>query len=188
MTATAESTSRVAPGLVLADPLAFRQVYDAHFEHVWLSLKRLGVPPADLDDATQEVFITLHRRLADYDPSRPIRAWLTGIAYRAASHARRRMRTRRESAVEVPDVVDRAPGPERSLASKQALALVYEALQSLDLDKRVVFIMHDIDGVPMPEIAQALEAPLNTCYSRLRLGRRRFEDAVGRIHARRGVT
>ena len=89
--------------------------------------------------------------------------------------------------MEHPDAVDTLPGPEQALARKQGLALIYEALQSLDMDKRVVFMMHDIDGVAMPEIASSLDVPLNTCYSRLRLGRKLFKTAVKRVRARKGL-
>ena len=66
------------------------EVYTTHFRHVWHSLRRIGVPWADLEDAAHDVFVVVHRRLTDFDPERPIKPWLSGIAYRVASDRRRK--------------------------------------------------------------------------------------------------
>ena len=55
------------------------------------------------------------------------------------------------------------------------------ALEHIPIERRGVFVMHDIDGIAAPEIAVALEIPLNTAYSRLRLARRDFGEAVARL-------
>jgi RNA polymerase sigma-70 factor (ECF subfamily) len=166
---------------VLAD------VYAAHFNHVWHTLRRLGVHSRDLEDVAHEVFLVVHRRLPDFDPARPVRPWLTGIAYKTASDWRRRARHRFE-------VLDDEPQPleppmlatEQEAAVREARALVARALDALDLERRVVFVMHDLDGCTAQEIAAALEIPLNTVYSRLRTARLRFENAVRRLRRRRG--
>jgi RNA polymerase sigma-70 factor (ECF subfamily) len=159
----------------------FRAVYDAGFKHVWHTLRRLGVVERDLEDAAHEVFVVVHRRLAEFDATRPLKPWLTGIAWRVAADERRRARHRRESLGEAPASTQTpGPGPEQALASEQARARVHRALQSLDLDRRVVFVMAELDGASAPEIAQALGIPLNTVYSRLRVARQRLADAVRR--------
>jgi RNA polymerase sigma-70 factor (ECF subfamily) len=161
----------------------FTQTYDAWFGYVWRMLRRLGVREAELADATQEVFITVHRRLPDFDPTLPVGPWIAGITYKTASHERRRARHHREQLTEdelLTSVRHGGPDPERAAVTAQRAARVYEALEALDLDQRVVFIMHEMDGTPCPEIADALSVPLNTVYSRLRLARGKFETVIAR--------
>jgi len=165
-----------------------RQTYEAHFTHVWHTLRRLGVRDSDLEDAAHDVFVVVHRRLPDFDVARPIRPWLTGITYRVASDERRRARHRRERSGMpdgVPESADSGPSPEEVVAARQARAAVLAALDTLDMERRVVFVMHELDGVSGPEIAEALAVPLNTVYSRLRIARSQFAAAVRRQRLRR---
>ncbi len=162
----------------------FETLYRAEFTYVWHTLRRLGVRERDLEDLAHDVFVVVHRRLGDYDPSRPLKPWLFGIAFRVASGDRRRARYHAEVAGTVVDVAADVPGADDQLAARQDRQLVLDALEALDLDRRAVFVMHDIDGHAAPEIAAAVGVPLNTVYSRLRLAREKFAAAVRRLHAR----
>jgi RNA polymerase sigma-70 factor (ECF subfamily) len=105
----------------------------------------------------------------------------------AAAQRRRRARRIVEVFSRPVDVADdESLGPESSFADRQARGLVLEAMEALDLDRRAVFVMHDIDGRPVPEIALALDVPLNTVYSRLRLARETFFARVQKLRRRRG--
>jgi RNA polymerase sigma-70 factor (ECF subfamily) len=156
----------------------FDQVYAQELSYVWNSLRRLGVRIEDLEDLAHEVFIVVHRRLPDYDPTRPLHPWLFGIAFRVVSQRRRddppRSEVTSEGLQARPD-----SGPEAALAASEARRLVSETLQKLDIRQRAVLIMHDIDERSAPEIALALDVPLNTVYSRLRLARRKFLRFIG---------
>jgi RNA polymerase sigma-70 factor (ECF subfamily) len=79
------------------------------------------------------------------------------------------------------EVVDTSPLVEERLVEHENRALVAAALESLDLDRRAVFVLHDLDDVPVPEIARTLDIPLNTAYSRLRVARERFVKAITRL-------
>lgn len=163
----------------------FRELVDGHFDYVWHTLRRLGVRDADLKDQTQEVFLTVYTLLGDYDPSRPMRPWLFGISYRIASRYRTLARNARELLVDPPsEPVERGRDAEADLLAREAQALVLAAIDTLDLPRRAVFIMSEIDDVPMPEIAEAMAIPLNTAYSRLRLARKDFAAAVRRLQGR----
>lgn len=159
----------------------FNRLYEAEFDYVWSTLRRLGIPDAHLEDVAHEVFITAWRRIADYDSTRPLRPWLFGIAYRTASDFRDKAWQRREVADAEPDGEDEKPSPDSQLETKQAKALVLKALEHVPLDRRAVFIMHELEGEPIPAVATALDVPLNTAYSRLRLARRDFQEAVQRL-------
>ena len=159
-------------------------IYRAEAAYVVRCLRRLGVATEDVEDAAHDVFVVVHRRLADYDPQRPVRPWLFGIALRVAA---RRGRSRQTAAIptENLDVVDPAPAVDEQLAQNEARARALEALAVLDLDERAVLVLHDIDGLQASEVAETLGIPTNTVYSRLRRARAAF-TAAARRRARGG--
>lgn len=160
---------------------AFCAIFQAELPYVVNSLRRLGVPRVDVDDLAHEVFLAVYRRLDGYDETRPLRPWLFGIAFRVASDYRRLARHRREETRAEVEAVDPSSMPDEELAKRQAQAIVLLVLDTMPMDRRVVFIMHDIDGHPASEIAEALSIPINTAYSRLRLARADFAQGLQRI-------
>ncbi len=161
-------------------PLAdrFRALFEAQVDYVTHSLRRLGVRPGDTEDVAHEVFLTVHQHLDAYDPARPLRPWLFGIAFRAASNYRRRASFRRETLDEADEPVSPAPLADSQIEDAERRLLLERALDTLDLDRRAVLVLHDLDEQPMPLVAEALAIPLNTAYSRLRLAR---EDLRARL-------
>jgi RNA polymerase sigma-70 factor (ECF subfamily) len=159
----------------------FQRLYEAELDYVWASLRRLGVPNASLEDVCHDVFVTAWRRLGDYDRSRPIRPWLFGIAYRVASDLRNRAYQQREVLDDEADTADPGQSPHEAAERAQAKALVARALEQIPIERRGVFVMHDIDGTAIPEVAETFGIPLNTAYSRLRLARKDFEAAVQKL-------
>jgi RNA polymerase sigma-70 factor, ECF subfamily len=164
----------------------FTTIFDQHFDYVWFTLKRFGVAERDLEDVAHETFIHVFQQLDRYDASRPIRPWLFGFAYRKAADYRRLARHRVERLAEPSDQADQTPSAAERAASRQTLDRVWEALQQLELDRRAVFVLHDVEGYSIPEVADALSIPLNTAYSRLRLAREQFAKAVQRLRLRQG--
>jgi RNA polymerase sigma-70 factor, ECF subfamily len=162
----------------------FPAVYSAEFGYVWNTLRRLGVHDRDIEDLCHDVFVVVFRNLESYDARRPVRPWLFGIAFRVSSDYRRSARHRREVPGER-EVVCPAPPADEVMLRRERQRLVIRALEALELDRRAVFVMHDIDGHVMPDIAAALGVPLNTAYSRLRLARADFAAAVARLQGER---
>jgi RNA polymerase sigma-70 factor (ECF subfamily) len=167
-------------------PVGFEAAFRGEFDYVWFTLRRLGVHPRDLEDVTHDVFVLVHRHFDRYDPSRPIRPWLFGFAYRAAADYRRLARHRIEIRDDLADMADPAASAVDRAAARQSLELAWTALERLDLDRRAVFVLHEVEGYAMPEIASALQIPLNTAYSRLRVARDQFARAVQ--HLQRGAS
>ncbi len=164
----------------------FRAIYEDFFDYVWRTLRRMGVREADLADAAHEVFVVVHRRLPDFDPARPLAPWIGGIVYRVAVHEQRRARHRRER-LTAPDDLPRPTSsrdPEQAALAAERARRVLMALRALDIKRRAVFVMHELDGLACPEIAEALGVPLNTVYSRLRAARTRFRAALERMRER----
>lgn len=161
---------------------AFRRMFDAEAAYVAASLGRLGIAPSDRDDLLVEVFVRVHREIARYDTSRPVRPWLFAFAARVASEHRRLSRHRREVlGDEIELVAPASDAPDRRLETDTARQLVEQALEALDDDKRAVFVLHDLDDTPVPEIARALSIAEGTAYSRLRAARAEFTSAVRRL-------
>ena len=156
----------------------FPALYRAHFDYVWRSLRRLGIRDADLPDLTHDVFVVVHRKLASFDASRPAKPWLFGICFRVALDKKRKHASFRESLDAGDGPVGHAhattPSADALVEAREAHDVVMKALDVLDFDKRAVFVLHELEGLSMPEIAAVVDAPLNTLYSRLRLAREAF--------------
>ncbi len=144
------------------------------------ALFKLGVEPAALEDASQEVFVVLARRFAEYDAQRSLASWLWGIARGVASTHRRsaRRRARLMSSIAAQPERERSRAPDELAALEQARRMMRSFLQSLDEDKCAVFVLSELEGRTGPEIAARLGLNLNTVYARLRAARGRFDDAV----------
>jgi RNA polymerase sigma-70 factor, ECF subfamily len=171
--------------------LEITAVYEAHFQYVWRCLKSLGVSESCLDDALQDVFVVVQRRLPDFDGRAELRTWLYAIALRVArKHWARAHKdsSRREAVEALAESPAPAPDLETATASKQRLSLARAALASLDDDKRVVFVLSRIEQMAAPEIANVIGVPLNTVYSRLRAAREAFEAEVRRLQSRKTPT
>jgi len=163
---------------------AFRQLFDRDYAYVWQSLRRLGVEEGDVDDLASEVFVKVHERFGDYDPARPSRPWLFAFCARLASDYRRLARHRREAPLDrssqTPLVATDPEGDARLVAAERR-ALLFDALDVLDDERRQVFVLHELEERPIPEVARILGIPVPTAYTRLRAARRLFTDAARRL-------
>lgn len=187
MEAAATSPRLGEAGAVARDEAAtatpdFRRLFDEHHAFVWRSLLHFGVSSAWVDDAVQEAFVVVHRRLPSYDGVVPMRAWLWGIARNVARNQSRSLgrEQRRRDAWSA----EQAIGPDAALDRARELRFVHDILLSLDEPLRDALVLSDVEGMTAPEIAAALEVNVNTIYSRLRIARQRFaEIARKRGHA-----
>jgi len=164
----------------------FRGIFQAELGYVWGTLRRLGVSERDAEDIAHDVFLRVYEKLGAYDPSRPLRPWLFGFAFRAASDYRRLARHRVEVMGAEQDAPSLKPSADAELARAEDVALIAQALEAIDLERRAVLIAYEIDECPMKDIAEALEIPVFTAYSRLRVAREELEKHVARLRKRRG--
>jgi RNA polymerase sigma-70 factor, ECF subfamily len=160
--------------------LDFDTVFAESSPFVWRVLGRLGVARRDIRDVCQEVFIVVHRRLADYDGRASVRAWIYGICLRSASDYRKRAHRRRETFGESPPEPTTPPTQQRDLEIARARARLQAVLSTLDSAKREVFVLYELEELPMSEVARILECPLPTAYSRLHAARRAVASAFNR--------
>lgn len=155
--------------------LSFEEVYNRHYRFVWSVLRAFGVPPGTVEDVAQDVFVVVHRRLPDFEGRSNVRTWLFRIASWVVARERRRFRTRRpHESIGDDDVRDGGPSPFETTASRQALRTVERILNRMDEEKRVVFVLMDIEGMKAHEVAELFPMNVQTIYSRLRIAREQF--------------
>ncbi|MFT3776625.1 MAG: sigma-70 family RNA polymerase sigma factor [Minicystis sp.] len=170
---------------------SFEAVYEQCFDLVFRNIRRLGVPEAGVDDAVQEVFLVVHRRLAEFEGRSSLRTWVFSIVARVAKDHRRTLRRKSphargpDAAVDADTVPDeRAADPHARTERSEGVRLLHRVLDALDDDKRAVLVMAELEQMSAPEIAEALGENVNTIYARLRAARRDFEQAAQRERAR----
>lgn len=164
-----------------------REVFRVHVDYVWRMARAFGLSAEDADDATQEVFLVAHRRIATFRPEASMRGWLFGITRNVVLHHRRGYvsRARHLSTLAREDVA--SDDAEQTLRVQQAAALLQAFLDDLDLDKRLVFVLAEVEGMTTPEIAEMLAVPVGTISSRLRAARLRLERFMMRVQARQSA-
>jgi RNA polymerase sigma-70 factor (ECF subfamily) len=157
-------------------------LFEAHYASIWRLLRRLGVRPAQVDDAAQEVFWVAARRLADIEAGRE-HAFLYGVALRVAAGEARKQAHRAHiaSVPELPPVADDRASPEAEFAQREARALLDGALDRLPTDLRAVLVLCELEGLELRQIAEIEGIPVGTASSRLRRAREEFSAIAKRI-------
>lgn len=161
-------------------PPDFDAIYSTHVGFVWRIVRMLGVGDPHVEDAVQDVFVVVHRRLPDFEGRAAITTWLFAIARRVAAAYRRR----NGAYLREPLSEHLASGTDTfaELSRAEAAAKVLAILARLDEDQRIVFALVELEQLPVPEVARILDLKLNTTYSRLRLARKAFERLRKKEH------
>ena len=156
------------PGpVVVPDPAEFAKLFTAEAPRVWRALRRLGVRDPDLDDLVQDVFLVVYRRWGDFRGESSLRTWIYGIALRRAFAQRRNRHARGVVDLTHPELPSNAPEQPRELARTELRGALQSALDRLREGKREVFVLYELEELPMRDVAALLETPLHTCYARL---------------------
>ncbi|MFO0661561.1 MAG: sigma-70 family RNA polymerase sigma factor [Polyangiaceae bacterium] len=159
-----------------------RELFDNHAAFVVRVLRRMGVLEADLDDVLQEVFVVVHRKIEQFDGRCKVETWLFGIAFRVAADHRRARGRRRETAVDELPEVPTPHGPEHLAQSAELQRWLMQALDKLDDEKRAVFVLYELEGMSMNDVADAVSVPLQTAYSRLHSARDTVRKTIERAY------
>ncbi|MFZ5890540.1 MAG: RNA polymerase sigma factor [Myxococcota bacterium] len=169
----------------------FAAVYQQYFDFVWSSTRRLGVGSDAIDDVVQEVFVVIHSRLHTVEQPESLRSWIYGIVRRIVSsyHRSKRVKAASGASLAVMEEFREATQatPFELTQQSDQLSLLASVLAELDEAKREVFVLAELEEMTAPEIAQALEIPLNTAYSRLRAARIAFEERLARREKKGGT-
>lgn len=166
-------------GHLMAERPSFADVFAQNLRFVWRVIAAHGVRPGDVEDATQEVFLTVHRRLDDWDPERgALRTWLYGITVRTAANYRRLAHVRREQPTESPVHEASHHDPSDAIDQQRALARLHAALAEIAPEKRDVLVLFDLEEIAMKEVAEILGIPVKTAYTRLYAARAEVHDRL----------
>lgn len=187
-------TSPIAAGLASDAPgefspvMAFEALYEEYFAFVWRTLWRLGVWQGSVADAAQDVFLVVHRRLAELHGSEVARSWVYGIVVRVARDYRRvQFRKGWPVALDPDEMGDpKASNAVQHLEQHEAVRLLNRLLDTLDDEKRETLVLVELEQMTVPEIAQLIGINPNTIYTRLRAARQDFARALARhrLHER----
>lgn len=169
----------------VGDVPSLEEIYDQHYTFVWRVARRLGVSDAALDDVVQEVFMVIHRRRHELDMTGSIPALLYGVTRRVASRARdvAKQREDRLTLIEPPTAAA-SDDPESRASLEERAAVVRDALEAMDEDKRVMFLLTEVEGMSIVEAAAVVDANVNTAHSRARAARELVQKAIARHRAR----
>jgi RNA polymerase sigma-70 factor (ECF subfamily) len=166
-----------------ATPFDLRSLFETYYASIWRLLRRLGVPLAQLDDASQEVFWVAARRFKDIEAGRE-HAFLFGVALRIAANLVRRNSTQNwADAEQLLGVADPRPTPEDRLQQRQLRQVLDDVLSSMADDLRTVLVLHEIEGLDVRQVAEIVGIPLGTASSRLRRAREEFSVIAKRVRA-----
>ena len=167
-----------------AQALDLRSLFTKHYGSIWRLLRRLGVHSAQLDDATQEVFWVAARRASDIQAGSE-HSFLYGVALRVAAQESKKQRASQPLADSeaLPQIVDLGPSPEEQLVARQARELLDDVLDALPPELRVVFVLFELEGLEVREIAALQQVPVGTASSRLRRAREEFSALSKRLRA-----
>ncbi len=157
-----------------------RSLVREHAQYVWRALRHLGVAEADVEDASQDVFVVVHRRLGDFRGDSSIKTWVYGISVRVASEYRRRARVVREVPEAEPAALAEPARQDAELQTRQSLERLARILDQLDEEKRAVFVLYELEELTMNDVAKAVDCPLQTAYSRLHAARKFVLEAAAK--------
>jgi RNA polymerase sigma-70 factor, ECF subfamily len=168
----------------------FEAVYESMVDYVWNVVCRMGVPQADAEDVVQEVFVTVYRRLSEFEGRAQLKTWVFRIAVHLVqhyfrTHARKPGDRASAKGTEIHALVDqRENGPADQVERRERYDALDRVLGQLDESKRLVFVLAELEQLTLVEIGEVVGANPNTVATRLRAARLAFEKALARFPTR----
>jgi RNA polymerase sigma-70 factor (ECF subfamily) len=165
------------------EPAALEALFVRYRQDVARMVTRVLGPDADLDDVVQEVFIQVFRSIGSFQGSSRFSTWLYRVSTNVARmHIRSRQArprlVRTEALPEPGDGHDSSPHPDAELQRQRRLRALDGLLQQLSEKKRLVYVLHDLQGLAAAEVAEIVEAPVLTVRTRLFYARKQLYAAV----------
>ncbi|MBN2193303.1 MAG: sigma-70 family RNA polymerase sigma factor [Polyangiaceae bacterium] len=169
-------------------PKEIQELLPRHFERVWRTAHRFGFDAREAEEAAQQAFTVLASRIREIAPGREVPFLVGVVAHLAANAHRRRYRQREILAEEfIAQCHDPDANPEELVARRHARVQLEGILNRLPQSHREVFVLFELEEMPMQEIAAALSMPVGTVATRLRRGRVLFQREVNRLRSRQAT-
>jgi len=168
----------------------FGAIYESMVDYVWNVVCRMGVPQSDAEDVVQEVFVTVYRRLGEFEGRAQLKTWVFSIAVHLVqhyfrTHARKPGDRASAKGTEIQALVDqREDGPANQVERRERYDALDRVLGQLDEGKRLVFVLAELEQLTLVEIGEIVGANPNTVATRLRAARQAFEKALARFQTR----
>jgi RNA polymerase sigma-70 factor (ECF subfamily) len=159
------------------------RLFHKHGDFVWRAARRSGLSVAEADDATQQVFLVVSRKLASIVPGQE-QAFLFGTTTNIARTMVRARTRRREELGAAVEAEDTSGGPEEMLEEEQRRETVHRILESMPEDIRAAFVLFELEEMTALEVSLMLGIPGGTVASRVRRGREIFRAALGAMEGR----
>jgi RNA polymerase sigma-70 factor (ECF subfamily) len=160
------------------DRAAFRVLYGRHRDVVSRLVFRMLSGSRDVDDVVQEVFFQVYKSLKDFRGQSKFSTWLHRVTVNVVLMHRRAARSRPTYSEEPhPDTTpdDDVVAPDADVDRRERVRAFARVVERLAEKKRVVFVLHELEGVPPQEIAEIVGAPVLTVRTRLFYARREIE-------------
>lgn len=168
------TVARAAAG----DPEAFRTLFVRHKSDVARLVYRMLNAPANLEDVVQEVFVQVFRSLKDFRGQAKFSTWLHRVTVNVVLMHRRSARSRPVLTEEIPGELvgdELQTLPDEDVERRERMRAFQRLLAKLADKKRVVFVLHELEGMSPAEIADVVGAPVLTVRTRLFYARRELE-------------
>jgi RNA polymerase sigma-70 factor, ECF subfamily len=153
---------------------AFRQLFREHRQDVARLAQRMLGRSTDLEDIVQEVFLQVHRSIRDFRHGARFSTWLYRVTVNVVLMHRRSAKSRPVFG-EAPEhlaAIDKGPRADEQLERQRRVQAFHRLLDRLSEKKRLVFVLHEIEGLPPGEIAKIVGSPVLTVRTRLFYARR----------------
>jgi len=168
----AAAVARVANG----DAVALNELYDRYGKIIYSFAYRQTRDTTLSEECVQDVFVTLWRRAADFDPTRAkLTTWLFVVARNRAIELGRQKNRRPELRDDL-EPVGSAPDPADLVAVTDESQRVAEAMAELPEDQLAVLRLSYFDGLSHSEISEVIGIPLGTVKGRMRLALERLRS------------
>lgn len=180
---------RIIARAASGETAAFRQVYERHRQDVARLVYRMIGPRSDIEDVIQDVFVQVYKSLKDFRGQSKFSTWLHRVTVNVVLMHRRAARSRPifaeppvETAVGSDDIA-----PDEDVERRERMRAFGRLLDRLAEKKRLVFVLHELQGMPPGEIARVVGAPVLTVRTRLFYARREIEAMLAEEPSLAGI-
>lgn len=171
--------SRLLDDCAEGDDAAWRRLHRRYFPIAAAFLRKLGVGERDLEDATQDVFLQVHKYLPRFRREAELSTWLYRLCITQARRVRRRARMTEALLRMLAIVPGEALVSTASLSEEGARRRIEAALSQLSEGERSVFVLYEMEGLSGKRIAEIVGCPEATVFRRLHYARQTFRRALG---------
>jgi RNA polymerase sigma-70 factor, ECF subfamily len=162
------------------DPDVLEQIVLMHAPRISGLLVRLLGPRQDLEDLVQTVFLEMCRSLPKFRGESQLSTFIGGITVRVARRAMRPVLWWSRRAPMLAEPISSEPSPEQGSIDRERLRRLHTALEKIAPKKRIAFILSELEGMPLEQIAEAMDASIDATRARIYHAKKELRARAGR--------